>query len=280
LGSVSRLVWSAGSWPTEKNRALCIRPNGAYNGGYATRTQSSPSVQEQMAVYWSGTSMSALFSEPTLELGRSGEARAVNNSGEFVGSRKLLNSAGLYIPKAFRGKMNGAVVAADDFLIPPPQPNLASVDVPSEALAVTERVGAQSGIAVGWAGSRAGSEFLQRPVVWWERPYGQSQPTNARWLEIVDGDADSTGQANAINGHGMIYGWVKLSSTEIRRAAIWDRGWKKHNFIDDKIAIYGLSDSWDLEEFVDATDRELILGNGKKGGSSRAFLLVPQPVSN
>ncbi len=71
---------------------MCIRPNGTYIGGYATRTQSSPSVQEQMAVYWSGTSMSALFSEPTLELGRSGEGRAVNNSGEFVGSRKLLNS--------------------------------------------------------------------------------------------------------------------------------------------------------------------------------------------
>jgi hypothetical protein len=233
-----------------------------------------------MAVYWSGTTMSPLFSEPTLELGRSGEARAVNNSGEFVGSRKLLNSVGQYIPKAFRGKTNGAVVAADDYLIPPSQPNLTSVDVPCEALAVTERVGAQSGIAVGWAGSRVGNAFLQRPVVWWERPYGQPQPTNARWLDIADGSPQSTGQANAINGYGMIYGWVRLSSTGNQRAAIWDRGWKKHNFIDDKIAIYGLTDSWDLEEFVDATDKELILGNGKKGGSSRAFLLVPQPVSN
>jgi hypothetical protein len=272
-------VPSGGAWLTQKNRALCISPNGAYIGGYATRTQSSPSVQEQMAVYWSGTSMSALFSEPTLELGRSGEARAVNNSGEFVGSRNLLNSAGQYIPKAFRGKANGAVVAADDFLIPPLQPNLTSIDVPSEALAISERNGVQSGIAVGWAQELVVNSMLKRPAIWWPRTDGQTQ-SDADWLKIAGRRNDSTGQANAVDSFGNVYGWLRMSAGSDRRAARWDLGWNSHSFLDDQFMIYGFSDQWDLEEFVDATDKELILGNGKKGGSSRAFLLVPQQVAN
>jgi hypothetical protein len=223
--------------------------------------------------------MSALFSEPTLELGRSGEARAVNNSGEFVGSRNLLNSAGQYIPKAFRGKANGAVVAADDFLIPPLQPNLTSIDVPSEALAISERNGVQSGIAVGWAQELVVNSMLKRPAIWWPRTDGQTQ-SDADWLKIAGRRNDSTGQANAVDSFGNVYGWLRMSAGSDRRAARWDLGWNSHSFLDDQFMIYGFSDQWDLEEFVDATDKELILGNGKKGGSSRAFLLVPQQVAN
>jgi hypothetical protein len=269
-----------GGWLTEKSRALCISPNGTYIGGYATRIQSSPAVQEQMAFYWSGTNMSPLFSEAALALGRSGEARAVNNSGEFVGSRKLLNSVGLHIPKAFRSKANGAVVESDDFLIPPPQSNLAAIDVPSEAIGISARDGIQSGIAVGWAGIQLQNQIWQRPVVWWERQQNQPQQTTNYWLDISNGTDTATGQANAINGLGSIYGWVRLSSGSSRKAAIWENGWKPHRFLDDQFEIYGLSDQWDLEEFIDATDKDLILGNGKKGGSSRAFLLVPQAVAN
>ncbi len=268
-----------GGWLTEKSRALCISPNGTYIGGYATRTQSSPAVQEQMAVYWSGTTMSPLFSEAALALGRSGEARAVNNSGEFVGSRKLLNSAGLYIPKAFRSEANGVVVDSDDFLIPPPQSILTAIDVPSEAIAISARNGIQSGIAVGWAQELVGNSMLRRPAVWWPRTDGQTQP-NAEWLKISGRLSDSTGQANAVDSFGNVYGWVRMSAVTDRRAARWELGWKNHSFLDDQFEVYGFSDQWDLEEFVDATDKELILGNGKKNGSSRAFLLVPQAVAN
>ena len=71
-----------------------------------------------------------------------------------------------------------------------------------------------------------------------------------------------------------------MSAGMDRRAARWELGWKSHSFVDDQFEVYGYSDQWDLEEFVDATDKELILGNGKKNGSSRAFLLVPQAVAN
>jgi hypothetical protein len=250
LGPVDRLVRSGGSWLTEKNR-----------------------------VFWSGSIMTSLFAEVALNVARVGEARAVNNSGEFVGSRKLLNSAGLYIPKAFRSGANGALVDSDDFLIPPPQLNVATTDTPSEALAISERNGSGSGIAVGWAGMVVGTSALRRPAVWWSRVTNQPQ-LEADWLDVTGGLPASTGQANAINSYGNIYGWVRLTASSEPRAARWEQGWKSTGFLDDQFEVYGYSDQWDLEEFVDATDKELILGNGKKNGSSRAFVLVPQAVAN
>lgn len=176
LGPVDRLVRSGGSWLTEKNRALCISPNGTYIGGYATRTQSSPAVDEPTAVAWSGTTMSSLFTEPTLQLGRGSEARAVNNSGEFVGSRTLENSVGQFIPRAFRGRTNGAGVS--------------------------------------------------------------------------------------------------------RKAWRWPNGWSDGGGLDDKINTYGFNELWSLDDIVDVTDLEVILGNGVKSGSKRGFLLIPQVNQN
>lgn len=152
FGSVSRLVWSTGSWLTEKHRALCMSPNGTYIGGYPTRIQSSPTIEERTAVFWSGTTMTPLFSEPTLLLGRSGEVRAVNDSGEFVGSRLLLKSVGRFIPKAFRSETNGKAVGPGEYLVHPFQSGTIQSDIPSVALSISQRVGQFSGVAVGWVG--------------------------------------------------------------------------------------------------------------------------------
>jgi hypothetical protein len=270
-----------GSWLAEKNRALCISPNGTYIGGYATRTQSSPAVQEQMGVFWSGSTMTSLFAEVALNVARVGEARAVNNSGEFVGSRTLANSVGFFIPKAYRSRAGGAEVVATDFLIPPYQEGVTLADVPSQALAVSERSGTHSGVAVGWAGRGLDGEWLKRPAVWWARTNNSPEPTNAFWVPIVGAvDDESTGQANAISAGGVLYGWVKVSLEEKQRAARWENGWTANSFLDDKIQAYGYSDEWELEEFLDATNTEVIIGNGRKNGSPRAFLLVPQSVQN
>jgi hypothetical protein len=274
------LVPPGGGWLTEKSRALCISPNGTFIGGNATRTQTSPALQEQTAVYWSGTTMSNLFSELTLELGRAGEARAVDNAEEFVGSRKLLNGVGQYNPKAFRSRSNGAMLESGDFLIPPPQPNLAATDTPSAALAISERNGSQSGIAVGWAGRRIDEQFRQRPVVWWGRSNGGAEPDNTDWIEITAGSSTATGQANAINSYSSIYGWVRLIASSDRRAARWEQGWKSTGLPEDQFEVYGYSDQWVLEEFVDARGGDVILGNGKKNGAARAFLLIPQATAN
>jgi hypothetical protein len=269
-----------GSWLTEKSRALCISPNGTYIGGYATRTQSSPAVQEQMGVFWSGSSMTSLFGEVALNVARVGEARAVNNSGEFVGSRTLANSVGFFIPKAYRSRSGGTEVLGTDFLIPPFQEGVTAADVPSQALAISERSGSLSGIAAGWTGRREGDEWLQRPAVWWSRTNGLPEPTNAYWLKLAFAGEETTGQANAINASGVIYGWIRASASSERRAARWINGWTPNTFVDDKFEVYGFSEQWQLEEFVDATDNDAILGNGLKNGSARGFLLVPQPNVN
>jgi hypothetical protein len=65
-----------------------------------------------------------------------------------------------------------------------------------------------------------------------------------------------------------------------RRAARWENGWTAKTFLDDKFGAYGFSDVWDLEELVDAKGGDVILGNGKKIGAARAYLLIPQATAN
>jgi hypothetical protein len=255
-----------------------MSPNGTYIGGYATRIQSSPTIEERMAVFWSGTTMTPLFSEPTLLLGRSGEVRAVNNAGEFVGSRILANGVGQLIPKAFRSEANGNGVGPSDFLIPPFQDGVVQANVPSVALSINPRVGQFSGVAVGWAGYNDSGVSYPQPSIWWSRTNGSAEPTNAYWLKLPS--RSDSGHAQAITDAGTVYGWISNDGGTTRRAWKWPNGWDPGDGMDEKYAVYGFNSSWDFEEFVDGTDSGLVLGNGRKDGSKRAFLLVPQPTSN
>ena len=272
-------VPTGGEWLADKNRALCISPNGTYLGGYATRLQSSPAVQEQMGVMWKWSGMTALFSEPALDGGRIGEALAVNNAGEFVGRRNLANSVGQYIPRAFRSRSDGTTVLAGDLLNPPAQsPPLAiPSDVPSIALAVSERSGVMSGVAVGWAGRQQDNAWLSQPVIWWSRTNDLPQPNNNAWVPLSGFD---TGQVNAIGSGRALYGWVGTASGANRKAWRWVNGWTAGSALDDKFLVFGFTSSWTLQEIVDASDKEVLLGNGTKAGSARAFLLIPQAVAN
>lgn len=229
-------------------------------------------------MFWSGTTMSNLFSEPTLLLGRSGEARAVNNSGEFVGSRLLLNGVGQFIPKAFRSETNGKAVGPGEYLVAPFQSGVLQADVPSVALSINQRVGEFSGVAVGWAGYRIGLQSFERPAIWWPKTNGFSQPTNASSLELPT--SMNAGHAKVIANTGIVYGWISPDKGSNRLAWRWPNGWTKGSGFDDVINVYGLSDDWQLDEIVDATDTEVLIGNGRKSGNAKAFLLVPQSVSN
>lgn len=269
---------TGGAWLSSKNRALCISPNGTYIGGFATRTQSSPTLEERMAVFWSGTTMTPLFSEPALLLGRGGEARAVNNAGEFVGSRLLANGDGQFIPKAFRSQTNGNGVGPSEYLIPPFQDGVVQADVPSVALSINQRVGEYSGLAVGWAGYRIGLQWFERPAIWWPKTNGFSQPTNASSLELPT--SMNAGHAKVIANTGIVYGWISPDKGTNRLAWRWPNGWTKGGGFDDVINVYGFSDDWQLDEIVDATDTEVLIGNGRRSGNAKAFLLVPQSVSN
>jgi hypothetical protein len=224
--------------------------------------------------------MNPLFSESALNAARVWAVWAVNNSGEFVGGRTLPNSVGQFIPKAYRGRQSGSEITASDFLVPPFQQDVNMANVPSEALTITERNEAKSGVAAGWAGKELDGNWIQRPAVWWSRTNGFPEPTNAFWVPIAGELQTSTGQVNAIRQDGVLYGWVQMSPQTARRAARWENGWTANTFLDDKFEAYGFSDVWDLEELVDATGSDVILGNGKKNGAARAFLLIPQTTAN
>jgi len=46
----------------------------------------------------------------------------------------------------------------------------------------------------------------------------------------------------------------------------------------DKSLVFGFSTAWSLQEFTDASDKEVVVGNGLKNGSVRGFVLLPQTV--
>jgi len=262
-------------WLAEKNRALCISPDGTLIGGYATRTQSSPAVDEQQPVFWTNSTFVALFSGTGLEAGRSGEARAVNNAGEFVGHRVLqMDSTTNYIPRAFRSRVNGATVLDSDMLVPPDQEIMPDhADIQSVALDISAPVGAYSGIAVGW-GARFSDigEWLPRPVIWWSRTNGSPEPDNGSFLPVTTEE----GKVNAIRSAKELYGQVSDSGGANPQAWRWPNGWTHGHGFSDKFMVYGYENEWLLKEIVDVSDAGLLLGNGTKNSSSRAFLLVPQ----
>jgi hypothetical protein len=222
--------------------------------------------------------MSSLFTEPTLQLGRGSEARAVNNSGEFVGSRTLENSVGQFIPRAFRGRTNGAAVSATDYLVPPHQEGVVPLDVPSSALAISPRANEWSGVVVGWTGKKVLSQWYPRPSVWWQRTNNSPEPTNSAWLKLPY--AATAGEATSITSTGVIFGWISFDAGVSRKAWRWPNGWSDGGGLDDKINTYGFNELWSLDDIVDVTDLEVILGNGVKSGSKRGFLLIPQVNQN
>jgi hypothetical protein len=266
-------------WLAEKNRALCISPNGALVGGYATRTQSSPAVDEQQPVFWTNSTFTALFSGSSLDASSSGEAKAVNDAGEFVGHRMLQAASGTnYISRAFRSRANGATVLDTDMLIPPYQSLVPDYgDIPSLALAISEPVTGKSGIAAGWAASflPAGT-WDPRPVVWWNRTNSAAEPTNASFAPMVI----TEGRINAVRNGLELFGQVSEAGGTNAQAWRWPNGWTHGHGFSDKFLVYGFESQWVLKEIVDASDAGLLLGNGTKSGLNRAFILVPQPIAD
>jgi len=47
--------------------------------------------------------------------------------------------------------------------------------------------------------------------------------------------------------------------------------------MNDKSTTYGYSAEWELQEFIETTDAEVILGTGRNDGFPRSFVLVAQP---
>ena len=271
-------VPTTSDWLQDKNRALCISPNGTYIGGYATRSQGTPAIQEQFAVYWTVSGgMSPLFSETTLNSGRAGEVPAVNDDGEFVGNRKLPNTSGQYIPRAFRSRKNAEPVVSGDFLHPPIQnPAVPEENVPSAALAIGQRSGVYSGLAGGWAmrWEPSVAAHVQKPAVWWSRQDNGPEHGTNQW--VIVSLPEESGAINAIVNNTALFGWVGDINGQNRKAWRWEKAWTGGAGFSDKHAVYGFSDDWVLREIVDATATETLVGNGSKAGANRAFLLIPQ----
>jgi hypothetical protein len=202
--------------------------------------------------------MSPLFSETTLNAGRAGEVVAVNDDGEFVGNRKLPNTSGQYIPRAFRSRKNAQPVVSGDFLHPPIQnPAVPEENVPSAALAIGQRSGVYSGLAGGWATRSVPEGAIKQPVVWWSREDGLAEPGTNQWVPLPS--ITASGAVNTIVNNSALFGWVGDANGQNRSAWRWEKAWVGGSGFSDKQVVYGFSDEWLLQEIVDATSTETLV---------------------
>lgn len=232
-------------------------------------------MDEQQPVFWTNGTFRALFGGSSLDAGNSGEAKGVNDVAEFAGHRMLQRASGTnYISRAFRSRANGATVLDTDMLIPPLQTVVTNYgDIPSGALAISAPVSTNSGIAAGWAALFSSiGEWDPLPVVWWSRTNAAGEPTNASFAPI----ATTEGKINAIRSALELFGEVSESGGANPQAWRWPNGWTQGHGFSDKYVVYGFDTDLVLNEIVDASDAGLLLGNGTKNGSNRAFILVPQ----
>ncbi len=223
---------------SEKNRALAISPDGTYVAGYATRTQSSPSVEEQQPVFWNEGTFDFLFTDTGMDANQGGEALAVNNSGEIVGYRVLRNDADTDdIPRAFRSRADGTTVVPTDFLIPPLQAgSVNDDDVPSMAKFVTPRVGSSSGFSGGWATLDPLGLPLHKPTIWWRR-IGNDSEDAGKWVPIVQ----TEGVVNGSSDGEELFGSVASFGGTNPKAWRWPDGWTLGHGFDDKFLTHGFS---------------------------------------
>lgn len=272
IGGWTYLTTSASGWLTEHSKALGISPNAQYTVGYATRTQVSPPMNEQQPAFWRTNALIKLFPGSDLNASRSGEAVAVNDDGEIVGHRVMLNVLGTqFIPRAFRSRAGGKEVLDSDLLIPPSQTGYQEANVPSAAKFITSRGTSVSGLAGGWATKAPGSLAARvLPVVWWRRADSSAEVFGA-WLLTGRDEGVALASSNGLE----LFGKVSDAGGVNSQAWMWPNGWTPGSGFADKFRVYGFSGSWQLQEIVDATPKRVLLGNGIKNGSARGFLLIP-----
>lgn len=172
------------------------------------------------------------------------------------------------------GGKNGAKVLDTDMLVPPSQSIMTNpADIPSTALDISAPVGAHSGIAVGWVGKYfTTNDWDPRPAVWWSRTNTQPEPDNASFAPV----AFREGKVNAVRNARELFGQVSGVGGTDPQAWKWPNGWEHGHGFSDKFMVYGYGSEWVVNEIVDVSDWGVLLGNGTKNSSGRAFLLVPQ----
>ena len=124
-----------------------------------------------------------------------------------------------------------------------------------------------------------------RRFQWWlagmtsvrpHRPGGTNEINNANWLYI----SEAEGVVNAISPGLELYGQVSDAGGSNPQAWRWRNASNYGHPFSDKASTYGYSTNWVLQVIVDVTPDGLLIGNGTKGGSTKAFLIVRQPSAN
>ena len=85
---------------------------------------------------------------------------------------------------------------------------------------------------------------------------------------------------NAISPSLELYGQVSGAGGSNPKAWRWMNSANYGHPFDDKAYTYGYSTNWVLKSIVDVTPQGLLVGNGTKGGTTKAFLIVRQPGAN
>jgi len=274
-------------WFVDQNKGLCISPNKNYVGGYCWAWRlGSPNHYEERPVGWNGTTFIDLGVEDFTNV-NGGEALGVNDQGEFVGERVLIDELELPTFRAFRTRPEGQAITTQDLLPPPSQLGFEDHEIPAIARAISPGTSTTSGIALGDAVKNPGSSVSQVLPVWWGSRAKESGvwEANPRGIFGKILEARSLRHASwvtiSISGSNYeLFGWEKAEGESTTSAAWWPSYWDYGVRLNDAYAVMGIGNgsTWKLFEIVDANNSRWLLGRATKNNSDRAVLLVPQTV--
>lgn len=275
-------------WYVHQNKGLCISPNKTYVGGHCLAWRVAGITHyEERPVGWNGTTFIDLGVEDFTN-DNGGKALGVNDQGEFVGERRLIDELELPTYRAFRTRPEGQAITTQDLLPPPFQQGVEDHEVEAIARAISPGTSTTSGIAVGDAVKNPLSSYESRTrPVWW----GSRAKVSGAWAanspgsfgEVDEGRsvAHAIWTSISISGSNYeLFGWEKATGESVTSAAWWPNYWSYGVRLNDAYAVLGIGNgsTWKLFEIFDANNSRWLLGRATKSSSDRAVLLVPQTV--
>lgn len=211
--------------------------NGINNNGLVVGLSKSATTSDVLAVTFDGTNVTPL---PLLSGDTNGQAWAVNDAGQIVGSSGIITNSNL-TTRAVQWQGSSVTLL---------NPLTGHTQGEARAINATGQI----------AGSSSSSSTDKHAVRW--------QGTTPTDLGLLDG---TISEAYGINAAGTVVGRAAISGPAQYHAFIWTSA----DGMRDLNGLIPANSGWELTEARSINDSGKIVGYGTIGGQSHGFLLTP-----
>ncbi len=244
----------------------------------------SRKLGDDRPAYWSGT----VWTDSPMDLaagivsGRAGAAYAVNNAGVVAGEFEMSAQSGtgtnpppttIVIKRGFRmPSVAQALSEANDVLKGPGE------------IVGSPRVTSATGLSSDSRASGSWSSLVSTLKTGASWQSGQAEGQNLSvWQPVHNGDPDIESEARGVNNLGWVVGWSKSANgntrAAFRRSSVASSDPPPWIDLNDPHAVYGLI-GWSLLRADAITDSGVIIGQGRKSGYDRSFILIRRSSEN